>query len=61
VNNSLKQVSFLPFHQLGRSKYPRLSREYLYHHHPNLLTMKQSNALVQAIRIFAHYGLTIQD
>ena len=61
ADNNLKQVSFLPFHQFGKSKYNRLSRKYTYAHHPNLLAFRQSPTLVEAKRIFAHFGFTVQE
>jgi pyruvate formate lyase activating enzyme len=61
ITNNLKQVSFLPFHQFGKSKYIRLSREYPYEHHPNLLTFQESQTVIEAKRIFASFGMTIRE
>lgn len=61
TENNLKKVSFLPFHQFGKSKYTRLSREYAYEHYPNLLTFQESQALIEAKRIFTCFGLTVQE
>jgi pyruvate formate lyase activating enzyme len=58
---NLKRASFLPFHKFGRSKYYRLSREYTYEHHPNLLSFRQRPALEEAKRIFVGFGITVQD
>jgi len=57
----IKRVSFLPFHQFGKSKYHRLSRKYTYEHHPNLLSFHQSPTLEEAKRIFERFGLTVQE
>ena len=59
--NNLKHVSFLPFHQLGKSKYRRLSREYSYEHVVNLLTLQESQTVIEAKRIFTDFGLIIQE
>jgi pyruvate formate lyase activating enzyme len=61
VDNNIKRVSFLPFHQFGKSKYYRLGREYAYKHHPNLFSIRQSPTLEEAKRIFAGYRLSIQE
>ena len=61
ADNNLKQVSFLPFHQFGKSKYTRLGRRYAYAHHPGLLTVRQSPQLLEAKRIFVRFGFTVQE
>jgi len=60
-DKNLRHVSFLPFHQLGKSKYRRLSREYRYEHLPNLPALQESQSVTQAKRIFSDCGLIIQE
>ena len=60
-DEDLKNVSFLPFHQLGKIKYRRLSLEYSYENFPNLLSVRESRELIEAKRIFAGFGFIIQE
>lgn len=59
--SNVKNVGFLPFHQLGKIKYHRLSMEYSYENFPSLLSVRESRELTEAKRIFAGFGFNIQE
>lgn len=58
--NNVKEVNLLPFHQLGKDKYFRLSRKYSLKHLKDLASHDKGRDEIRSIRgVFKSYGLHV--
>jgi pyruvate formate lyase activating enzyme len=58
--NNIMGINLLPFHQLGKDKYYRLSHDYMLEHLADMSSHKKGREEIESIRdIFESYGLCV--